>query len=274
MDVGIALPATIPGVDGATVLEWARRGEARGFSVLGAIDRLVYPNYEPLVALAAAAAVTERIRLATTILIAPYRLNTKLMAKQLASIDRLSGGRLVAGIAIGARPDDYEASGASLEDRGRRFDRQIVEMKEVWDGKEYGFAGGIGPTPARDGGPPLIFGGNADAQVRRVAEHGEGWIAGGGGPDSFRATAEKVRQAWRDAGREGEPHMMALDYFALGEDAEGHRERTIRDYYGFAGPYADHLVEVSVADEDTLRRHLDEYRSLGCDEVVFCPTNP
>src|SRR5947207_15109809 len=102
MDVGIGLPATIPGVDGATVLDWARRAEARGFSSLGVIDRIVYPNYEPLIALAAAAAVTERIRLATTILIAPYRVNTALMAKQLASIDRLSNGRLVVGIAIGA----------------------------------------------------------------------------------------------------------------------------------------------------------------------------
>ena len=114
MDVGIGLPTTIAGVNRDQVLEWARRAEARGFSSLGTIDRLVYDNYEPLIALAAAAAVTERIRLASTILIAPYRANGALVAKQAASVDRLSNGRLVLGVAVGGREDDYVASGGRL----------------------------------------------------------------------------------------------------------------------------------------------------------------
>src|ERR671911_2791226 len=126
MDVGIGLPAAIAGVGRDQLLEWARRADARGFSSLGTIDRIVYPNLDPLVALAAAAAVTERIRLATTILIAPYRANGALVAKQAASLDRLSDGRLVLGVAVGGREDDYEASGVDFHRREALFE-QILE---------------------------------------------------------------------------------------------------------------------------------------------------
>ena len=117
------------GVEREQLLEWARRADARGFSSLGTIDRIVYDNYEPLIALAAAAAVTERIRLATTILIAPYRGNGALVAKQAASLDRLSNGRLVLGVAVGGREDDYTASGEDFHARGRRFEQMLEQWR-------------------------------------------------------------------------------------------------------------------------------------------------
>src|ERR671924_1915301 len=118
MDVGIGLPNSVRGVDRAGIVDWARAAEAAGFSSLGTIDRVVYGNYESLIALAAAAAVTERIRLVTDIMIAPLRANTALLAKQAATIDHLSGGRLVLGLAPGGREDDYQVSAVDFRARG------------------------------------------------------------------------------------------------------------------------------------------------------------
>jgi alkanesulfonate monooxygenase SsuD/methylene tetrahydromethanopterin reductase-like flavin-dependent oxidoreductase (luciferase family) len=110
MDVGIGLPNAVPGVDRTGTIDWARRAEGAGFASLGTIGRIAYPNYEELISLAAAAAVTERIRVVTDVLLAPLRTNTALLAKQAATLDSLSGGRLVLGLAPGGREDDFEVS--------------------------------------------------------------------------------------------------------------------------------------------------------------------
>src|SRR5919107_2171958 len=114
MDIGIGLPNAVRGVDRRGIVDWARRAEEAGFSSLGTIDRLAYPNFESLIALAAAAAVTERVRLVTDILLAPTR-PARLLAKQAATIDQLSGGRLTLGLAVGGRADDFEAVGVDFQ---------------------------------------------------------------------------------------------------------------------------------------------------------------
>src|SRR5436190_14317490 len=110
MNIGIGLPTTTPGATGELVLEWARRADAGPFSSIAVLDRVAYECFEPFAALAAAAAVTSKVRLATMIAIGPLR-PTALLAKQAASIDALAGGRMTLGLAVGARHDDYEAAG-------------------------------------------------------------------------------------------------------------------------------------------------------------------
>ena len=273
MDVGIGLPTTIAGVNRDQVLEWARRAEARGFSSLGTIDRLVYDNYEPLIALAAAAAVTERIRLATTILIAPYRANGALVAKQAASVDRLSNGRLVLGVAVGGREDDYVASGVDFHSRGRLFDQMLQQWHDVWAGESFGTAGAIGPRPLRQR-PTLIVGGTADVAFERAARHGDGWISGGGAPDQFSANAAKAREAWQAAGREGAPRLMSLAYYALGDRAEQAAGDYLRDYYAFIGEYAGMIADGAAKDASTVKQYVQGFSDAGCDELVFMPCDP
>jgi alkanesulfonate monooxygenase SsuD/methylene tetrahydromethanopterin reductase-like flavin-dependent oxidoreductase (luciferase family) len=268
MDVGIGLPNAVRGVDRRGIVEWARRAEAAGFSSLGTIDRIVYPNYESLIALAAAAAVTERIRLVTDILIAPLRTNTALLAKQAATIDNLSEGRLVLGLAVGGREDDYEVSGADFGSRGKTFDGQLEELGALWRGER-----GVGPRPARGDRPTVLIGGSSEVAFRRAARHADGWTLGGGTPDAFAEGREKLRGAWAAEGRDGEPRTMALFYFALGDDAEAAARASLGDYYGFLGEYADQIVAGAAKDEDALKGYLSAFEKAGVDEVICFPTS-
>src|ERR1700730_9762643 len=242
MDVGIGLPNAVPDTEGRTLVDWARQADEAGFSTLGTIGRLVYPNYEELVALSAAAAVTSQIRLTTGVLLAPLYTNSALFAKQAASLDRLSAGRLVLGLGLGGREDDFAASGVSAQGRGYRLEEQIAMMKRVWSGEEFGYAGASGPEPARPGGPEIILGGATEATFRRVARLADGWIMGGGTPDMFAQAAAGGDQAWQEAGRPGRPRKLTLAYFALGPDARTLADNYLLNYYAFTGDIAQQIA--------------------------------
>ncbi len=266
MDVGIGLPNAVPGTSGADLVEWARRADGRGFSTLGTIDRVVYDNYEPLIALAAAAAVTERIGLCTSVLLAPLRENPVELAKQALSVHALSGGRLTLGIGLGGRDDDYEASGLETKGRGKRLDAMLERMQEVWSGGQVG--------PDLEGPPRVVIGGSADISFARAARVGEGWIAGGSPPEEYAGMAEKARAAWSQAGRDGEPRLMGLAYFALGDGAEESARAYLGDYYAWLGQeVVDYIVAGAAKDPETVRRRVSAFAEAGCGELIFCPSS-
>jgi alkanesulfonate monooxygenase SsuD/methylene tetrahydromethanopterin reductase-like flavin-dependent oxidoreductase (luciferase family) len=267
VQVGIGLPAAIPGVEGPTIVEWARRAEQRDFSALAEIDRMHYDNYEPIVALAAAAAVTERILLTTTILLAPLRTNHTLFAKQIATLDRLSAGRLVLGIGVGRRESDYSVSGSDYHQRGSGLDALLERASGLWRGETPGF----GPAPALAGGPRLIFGGDSPRALARMAKYGEGWIAGGGFGDVFRAGAESARKAWTQAGRTGRPRLVALSYFALGAGAREAADGYLKHYYDFVGPFAEQIAAGAPTTPDAVRERVADFAQAGCDELILMP---
>ena len=264
MKVGIGLPNAVPEVSGQDLIEFARRAEAQGFSSLGTIDRIVYGNYEPLVALAAAAVVTERIGLMTSVMLGPLRLNAVQTAKQALSINQLSGGRLTLGIGLGARGDDYEASGVEHRDTGRKLDAFLDYLERTFADPS------IGPDGA--GAPRILIGGSVEASFKRAARYGEGWIAGGASPDQFAEMAAGAKKAWSGAGREGEPRLAGLAYFSLGDDAQQHAHDYLTDYYAFLGEEVAQMIAGSAAtDAETVKGYLAGFEAVGCDELIMFP---
>src|SRR5438034_11141413 len=266
MRVGVGLPTGIAGTDGQLVIEWARRADAGPFSSLGVIDRLVYGNYEPLTVLAAAAAVTRRVLLATTIVIGPLH-NNALLAKVAASIDALSGGRLVLGLAVGARKEDYDAAGIDYRTRGKRLTEQLATLRSLWE------EGSLSPKTTRARGPELLIGGLSDQGFARVARYADGYVHGGGPPRAFARAAHKARAAWTDAGRPGQPRLWGQAYFALGGTAEA-GTAYLRDYYAFTGPFAEKIAAGLLTTPQAIAQFIRGYEDADCDELVLFPTVP
>jgi alkanesulfonate monooxygenase SsuD/methylene tetrahydromethanopterin reductase-like flavin-dependent oxidoreductase (luciferase family) len=260
VNVGIGLPTTTPGADGRLVLDWARRAEAGPYSSLAVLDRVVYDSFEPFAALAAAAGATEQIRLATMIAIGPLR-STALLAKQAASVNVLSGGRLTLGLALGARTDDYEATGVEPRGRGRKLAEQLAYLRGDVDGDR------IGPT--RDGLELLVGGGSGPA-FARMARYADGYAHGGGPPRAFEGAAARALAAWNDLGRPGRPVLWGQGYFALGDPERGNDY--LRDYYAFTGPFAERIAAANLTSARAIKDFVRGYEEAGCDELVLFPT--
>ena len=255
----------IPGAAGELIPEWARRAEEGPFAGLGVLDRVVYESHDPFVSLAAAAAVTTRIRLVTMIAIGPIR-SAVLLAKQSASIDALSDGRLTLGLAIGARRSDYEVAGMDHASRGRRLSEQLAVLRDVWE------EGRIGPATTKSSGPDLLVGGGSGLALSRMARYADGYVHGGGPPRAFSAAAARAWSAWTEAGRPGAPQLWGQGYFALGESFEQPGADYLRDYYAFTGPFAEKVAAANLTTPQAVKDFVRGYDEAGCTGLILFPT--
>ncbi|WP_328749857.1 LLM class flavin-dependent oxidoreductase [Streptomyces sp. NBC_00285] len=265
MNIGLGLPVDDP----AHLLTWARRADAGPFSTLGLLDRLVYDNPEPLVTLAVLAGATSRIRVQTEVLIAPLY-NTALLAKQTATLDRLSGGRFTLGIGVGGREDDCLAAGIDLHSRGRRLDEQMTLLRRTWSGEPYGEGvGPIGPAPATPGGPEVLFGGFAPAALERVGRFGDGFLGAALPPSFMSKLFRDAETAWQRHDRLGRPRLVAQANVALGPDSTLDRARgNLRDYYAFSEHVA-YMESGMLTTPRQIREATDAYFGIGADEVML-----
>lgn len=263
MDVGIGLPSTVPGTGAAALTAWARRADEGPFASVAVLDRVRYDSYDPLVALTAAAAVTQRVRLVTSILIAPLR-ETSTLAKQVASLDALSGGRVTLGLGLGARGDDYELNDLGRRGRGERLGQQVDRLRGLWD------EAAVTPTAAPREAPQVLLGGASGPALARMARHADGWIFQGGPPRAYAQQAATATAAWRDLGRPGEPARWAMAYYALDGAADAGRAY-LAEYYAFVGPFALRIADGLLATALDVRAFVQAYADLGCDHLLLYP---
>ncbi|MEW2511159.1 LLM class flavin-dependent oxidoreductase [Streptomyces sp. NPDC046870] len=265
MDLGLAVPF----IDHELLLSWAQRADQGPYRRIGLPDRVVDDNPETLVMLAAMAAVTTRIRLQSEILLAPVR-EPVMLAKQCATLDRLSGGRFTLGVGIGAREEDFRAVGADFSRRGQRLDEQLAVMRRVWSGLPVtADAGVVGPSPLDARGPQLLFDAFTPNALARIARWGEGLLCAAL-PEQAGGMLQLVRRQWQEAGRIGKPLLIGQINVALGPEATVDQARAnMLRYYGFAPAFAELSAMEMITTEDGIRQAIDAYRELGVDEVML-----
>jgi alkanesulfonate monooxygenase SsuD/methylene tetrahydromethanopterin reductase-like flavin-dependent oxidoreductase (luciferase family) len=266
--IGIGLPNQVRDVNPTVIPQWAVQAEEAGFSTLGTVGRHAYPGVADTVALAAAAGATSRIGLMSTLVLAPTWPAT-LLARELASIDGVSGNRLTLGLGVGGRPDDFTPPEYGMRGRGARLDRDLETFADVWQGKPIG-GGTNAAVPNGTRQIPTLFGGFTPAVMARMARWGEGYLGGPCPAEMTAASFEAAKAAWTQTGREGVPRLVALPYFALGDPDKG--RANIRDYYAWTGADAADLVAGFVCGSaEDIKVAIDSFAGIGADEIVFTP---
>lgn len=273
----MTLPTMLPH-GRSEVLAWCRAVDEGPWSSLAVPERITYPSHSLTVQLAAAAALTERVRLWTTIVILPAHPPVQ-VAKDLASVDRLCDGRLTVGVGVGGREHDYRAVDVSFQRRWQRMDEQVGVMRSIWRGEPpFPGADPVGPPPLQEGGPPFVAGAMGPKSLARAAR----WAAGvsdastvtGVDGAALSGVVERVRTAWKDAGRAESPHISTALWYALGPDAESRLKGYVSDYMRiFGSEVADMMAGAALTHTpDALREGVAAAEAAGCDEMFLVPT--
>ncbi|GAA1635961.1 LLM class flavin-dependent oxidoreductase [Actinoplanes couchii] len=189
-----------------------------------------------------------------------------LLAKQTATLDRMSGGRFVFGVGIGGRADDHRAAGVPVSQRGRILDAQLGDLRRIWAGQAYRQSL-IGPAPATVGGPRVLIGGFAPAALSRVARFADGFLCAAPLTWAGRLVGT-VRDQWAEAGRPGRPRLVCQINVAIGPASVIDRARqAIGSYYAFVDR-PDHRPG-PITDPVRLAETVAAYREFGADELML-----
>jgi len=256
--------------------EWCTGIDDGPFHALAVGERIAYPNLEAMTALSFAAAATERVCLSPTIVVLPAH-PALVAAKQLASLDVLSGGRVVVGVGVGGREEDYLAFEAPFAGLHSRLDQQMAEMRMAWAGEvPDGLSQPIGPAPV--GAMPVLSGSLGPKSMRRAAK----WASGVNGfslspnTDDWHGTFSSVRAAWSEADSSEEPYLATSFFYSAGDDetagASELADYAYRYLKVFGTEPARAMASLTTATSlDHTMRALDAIEAAGADEVYLVP---
>lgn len=273
----MSLPTMAPGCTTETVRQWAPAIDAGPYSSLSTGERITFTNPDWLVALAAAGVLTERVRLFANLVVLPAH-PVAVVAKQLATLDQLSRGRLTVGLGVGGRGHDFVAAERPHGGRHGTLDTQVVELRRLWAGEPpFPRADPVGPAPVQDPVPVLAgaMGPKAMARASRWADGVSGFSISGD-VDEMAAAFRLAEQAWSDAGRTTPPRRVSGCFFVLDDD-EGRALETlqafVRRYLAiFGADLATTMAEgCRVASAARLREVIGGAEAAGCDELVLVP---
>lgn len=276
MKLGIGLPNTLAHeIDRSLMLDWARLADEAGFHLLGTIDKPNFDAWDPLVTLAGVAGVTERARLATTILQLPNR-NEVLVAKQAAVVDRLSGGRLILGVAQGGRADDYEVFDAPFADRSERFEAQIGRIRDVWSDARASDRdrGVLGPAPLQEPSPPIWIGAMQEKAVARALRLGDGFLFGTAGIETMAQFTPQLREGAAAQGKT-EFTVAGLAYIGIGDEPAKALEEAahhVLRYYGELWTEPEKLIHHGPSE--VIAEAVAGYAGAGLDVLILFPEIP
>ncbi len=274
MDVGLAFPQMTPDLDRDRVRAWCRAVDDGPFSSLSAGERIAFDNLDGFTLCTAAAALTDRVRVGFNVVVAPWHAPA-LLAKELASIDVLSGGRLDVAVGVGGREQDYAALGSPFAGRFARLDDAVAELRRLWAGGEVVDGATVGPVPVQPCGPPVLCSGTGPRSLARAARWADG-LTGftlAADPVEVGATFRLAEEAWATAGRTDAPRRVTGSFAVLGPGAEDALHAFARRYLDvFGSGVAAWLTErMPLSTPDAVRSFLLGLAAEGCDEVVLVP---
>lgn len=276
MKLGIGLPNTMAHeTDRRLMLDWARLADEAGFHTLATIDKPNFDSWDPLVTLAGVAGVTERAKLATTILQLPNR-NEVLVAKQAAVIDRLSEGRLILGVAQGGREDDFEVFGAPFRGRSKRFDEQIGRIRDIWSSARASDRdlGVLGPAPVQEPGPPIWIGAMQEKAVARALRLGDGFLFGTTGSEFMAQMTPQLREQAAAQGK-SDFTIAGLAYVGVGDDPKKALDEAahhVLRYYGQLWTEPENLIHHGPSEK--IAEEVKAYADGGLDVLILFPEIP